>query len=245
MEKHYLTVYYDGSIFEYSKTKKEGFVEKTNTKGTVSYRKFYNSGVVGVLKSVAIRTNEHLGNREELVVTLESPTDKYIIQTPIMSNQGGELDDFAASWTSVLPNMEIGKEYKVVAWRMNKGDKIEGEEVKYTKMGISVKHNDQRVPSALTYEYVKNRGTDTEEHIKGDVPMLKFISIAGKNSVDAVSKQNRLIFLYESLKKSVEWLAGDGTTTQQAETTVAPKKGTVAPNTNFDVDKGDDSDLPF
>lgn len=193
--KHYIQSYYDGTLFEYSKEAKEGYKEFTNTKGKLSYRKYYNKGVEGELKYVSLRNNEYLNNREELNIVLESGEDSYQITFPVMDNQGDSVDRFVESFVRVMPALKKGVSYSINNWRMKKGDVVNGEEVKYTNQGVSVKSGGVKVEPVLTYV--------TENDPKGDIPRVEWNEIAGKNRPSAASKEAKLVYLYETLKSQV------------------------------------------
>lgn len=243
-EKRYVQSYFDGSLFEYSQTEKPEFKEHTNSKGTVSYRKYYNKGIGGNLLWINRKNNQYLNNREEIEVVLADGDITYYVTFPVLNNNGDEVDDFVEAFIRLLPNMEKGKRYNVNNWHMKKGDVINGEPVKYNNSGVTVKNeNGEKVEPALAYI--------TEANPKGDIPRIEWKEKAGKNRPTAVSKEAKLDFLYDKLVEETARLAyseGSNTPTQQAPREEEPKatpttKGKVDEKKSFLPEANDD--LPF
>lgn len=232
--KNYLQVNYDGSIFQYSKDPKEGFIEFTNSKGKVSYRKYFNKGVDGVLTGITKQNNQYLNNAEELKVTLQNGEEENILSFTILNQDGTSLDEYTQGITILLPKMNKGETYNINNWFMKKGDTINGEVVKYNKKGVTLKQNDEKIKSDVTFEHVKDRNTDNEKHVKGDVPMLQWREIAGKNRPTAASKEAQLEYLYTLLDKEIDRINGS---------TSEPKKET--PKEDKPKDPVNHDDLPF
>lgn len=241
---NYLQTYFDGTMFQYSKDAKEGYQEHTNSKGKISYRKYYNTGVEGQLKQVSLRKNEHLNNREEIEILLNNVGDEYKLSMPLLNNNGDEVDDFVEALIRQLPNMELGETYNINNWRLNKGDVINDEVVKYTNSGVTVKKDGEKIGYALTYQ--------TDNNPEGDIPKLEWKEMAGKNRPTAVSKEAKLIFLYDTLKKEVERLSGTATNSSnkpQSSSKHSNKVSTATPQEAFepvgDLNTEDYQDLPF
>lgn len=240
---NYIQSYYDGSLFQYSKDEKEGYVKHTNSKGKESYRKYYNTGVEGALKSISLKKNEYLNNREELEFVLDNVGDEYHITFPVLNNDGTQVDDFVEAIVRQLPNLNKGETYNINNWRLNKGDVINDEIVKYTNSGVTIKKDGEKVGYALTYV--------TDDNPKGDIPRLEWKEIAGKNRPTAASKEAKLVFLYETLTKEVERLSGTNTTNSKPQTSSKPsnKIPTATPQQAFepvsDLNEEDHDDLPF
>lgn len=223
---HYIQSYYDGTLYEYSKEPKEGFVEHTNSKGKVTYRRYYNQGVEGVLKGVEKRANQYLNNREEIIFTLENSGDDYKISFPVLSNDGTQLDDFSESIVRVLPNLTKGELYNINNWRMNKGDTLnDGSVVEFSKSGVTFKKGGEKVKPALSYQ--------TEDNPNGDIPRVEWKELAGKNRPTASSKEKKLEFLYSTLLEQVDRLSNTQGQNQN-------KQSSVETNKVADAD-----DLPF
>jgi len=230
---HYIQSYYDGSLFEYSKEAKEDFVESTNSKGTVSYRKYYNKGVDGQLLNVNRKKNANLNNREELEIVLQNGEDKFVVTFPVLNNGGDEIDDFMESIVRVMPNLQKGETYNVNNWRMNKGDIVNGEEVKYNNSGVTFKSGDTKVEAALSYQ--------TDNNPKGDIPKVDWKEKAGKNRPTAVSKEAKLDFLYGVFEKESERLAFGSNSSNQAQS----QKPVEQAKHEKSFASDDSDDLPF
>lgn len=232
---HYIQSYYDGSLFEYSKEAKEGFVESKNSKGKVSYRKYYNKGIEGKLLNFNRKKNSNLNNREELEIILQDGEDKYVVNFPVLNTNGDEIDDFAEAIIRVMPNLQKGETYNVNNWRMNKGDTVNGEEVKYSNSGVTFKSNGNKVEASLSYQ--------TDNNPNGDIPKIEWKEKAGKNRPTAVSKEAKLDFLYGVFESESERL-GFGNNTQS--TSENSKSASVKEKPKDKVTEEDDNDgLPF
>lgn len=235
-----LQVNYDGRIFQYSKDQKEGYEEFTNTKGKVSYRKYFNKGVDGVFTKLEKENNQYLNGAEEIKLTLTQGEELNILSFTVLNQSADQLDDYSQALTTLLPKMNIGETYNINNWYMKKGDVINGQEVKYGKKGITVKQGDVKLKSDITFEYVKGRGTDQEQHVKGDVPMLEWKQVAGKNRPTAASKEAQLEYLYGVLEQQIARVSGS-----DSSAPVAPKQETpVAAQTAISNTPQED-DLPF
>lgn len=233
-----LQVNYDGSIFQYSKDPKDGFVEFTNSKGKVSYRKYFNKGVEGVLTSIKKENNQYLNGAEEIKLTLTDGEELNILSFMILNQGGDQLDEYAQSLVTLLPKMNKGETYNINNWFLKKGDNINGQEVRHNKKGITLKQDGTKIKSDVTFEYVKGRGTDQEEHVKGDVPMLQWKEIAGKNRPTAASKEIQLEFFYSMLENEITRISGE---VSQESVPTTPKKEEVVKDNSPE----EDYDLPF
>lgn len=245
MNYNNLQVNYDGSIYQYSKDPLEGYQKHTSSTGKESYRKYYNKGVTGTLTSVIKKPGPDFRNgAEEVHVTLKQGEEIYILQFSVLNQNGDELDDFTQSLATILPKMVKGETYTVLSWYMKKGDIINGSEVKYSKKGITVKNvNGEKLKSDITYEYVKDRGTDREVHVKGDVPMLEWKAIAGKNRPTAASKEKQLEFLYSLLENQIVRLSVDNDASHQESP--KPNESSQSNNDSYPTSEEEEDDLPF
>lgn len=210
--KNYLQVNYDGSIFQYSKDPKDGFVEHKNSKGNVSYRKYFNKGVDGELVDIFKRNNQYKNGAEELSLVLKDGEDENVLVFNVLNQDGSSIDEFTEPLLTLLPKMNKGSRYNVNNWFMKKGDTVNGEEVKYNRKGVTVKLDGNKIQSDITFEYTKKDGT----HVAGDVPQLVWKEVAGKNRPTAASKEARLIYLYELMDREIVRISG-GTTTEQPQ----------------------------
>lgn len=240
MATKYIQSYYDGSLFEYSKDQKEGFLDHKNSKDVVSYRKYYNKGVEGVLLNVNRKKNQNLNNREELEIVLQDGEDKYQITFPVLNNNGDEVDDFMESIIRVMPALEKGQKYNVNNWKMNRGDVVNGEVVNYGSSGVTFKTDGEKVQPVLTYK--------TDKNPDGDIPKVEWKEKAGKNRPTAVSKEKKLDYLYEVFERETERLgyssSGSNSTPSEKTTSQNPTEKAKANENPFAPDDEYDS-LPF
>lgn len=241
MEKHFLTVTYDGKVFEYSKTQKEGFESHKNTSGVESFRKYYTGGITGELKWVEVVKNPHLHNREEVNIILEDNGTRYYVNFNVMG-QNGSIDTMAESLIRFLPGLERGSVYKLFPWCIKKGDVINGEVAKRTISGVSFKQGETKLTPSLSLEKRYQDGTV----VAGDVPALVYAVKMGKNKPTAASIEARDEFLYDTLVKESDRLKfPNGTTQEQPQ----PKEEQKSKPTTSDFtpaqDEEDNDDLPF
>lgn len=233
--------YYDGSLFQYSKEEKEGFVKHVNSKDKVSYRKYFNKGITGVFQGLERKNNQYLNNREELEFVIDDGEDRYHVTFPVMDNDGTSLDRYAESIVTFLGNLEKGQTITINNWRMNKGDTVNGEEVKYTNMGVSFKDSDgNKIERALSYQHDGNP--------KGDIPQLEWRERGSKKTVSAVSKEKRLDYLYDVLLVETERLAfksENSNNTTESSTHEPSKEAPKATPKQAFVELDKDQDLPF
>lgn len=233
---HYIQSYYDGTLYEYSKEPKEGFEEHKNSKGDISYRKYYNYGVKGQLVNVSKHTNQRLNNREELTITLNDGGDEYRVTFPVLSNDGTEFDKFTESIVRHLPSLNKGTSYTINNWRMNKGDIVNGDKVLYTKMGVSFKEGEEKVPPALSYQ--------SDNNPEGDIPKVEWKELAGKNRPTASSKEKKLEYLYNTLNEQIERLSNTNAENKKMEP-VSKYTADLPNRDGHNANSVDDDDLPF
>lgn len=200
-KKHYITSYYDGKMFEFSATEKEGYERHINTKGTESFRKYYKKGVEGTLQYISLRKNEKKNNAEELVVTLKNEDEKFYITYNVMDTKGDSIDEFTEALIRVLPKMEKGQVYNLYNWKMNKGDLVNGKVIEYGRSGVVVKTAGTKIEPVLNYKSEKNPD--------GEIPRIVWKETAGKNRPSAASKEEKLEYLYTVLQQQVERLKFD------------------------------------
>lgn len=193
--------YSSGNIFQFSKTEQEGYEPHTNTKGTVSYRKFYNKGLYGILKGVTIRESD-FGKEVSIAVT-DKDGDSVYLNLPLFDAKKN-LASYAESFITVLPQLKVGSPYRFYAYNI----KEDGQ--KYSKVGISVAHADIQAETAdkenkipkLSYTYTKDG-----KEVKGDVPAIIWEEdFDGSRTMNAKAKNK---YLYDIL------MANIGESTQQ------------------------------
>jgi hypothetical protein len=228
---NYLQVNYDGTMFQYSKDAKEGFVKYINSAGTESFRKYFNKGVTGTLSHIDKKVNEKLNNTEEVRVHLRDGEENYVLTFRVMG-QGDQIDDYTEQLIRYLPKLEKGTVYTINNWFMKKGDTVNGEEVKYDNKGLTVKIADTKIEPALSYQ--------TDKNPDGNIPRLEFKETAGKKKVTGASKDAKFEFLYNTLVDNVNRLAYSGG--NASSSTTIPK---ATPEQAFDNTTTTHNDLPF
>jgi hypothetical protein len=191
-----------GSLYEYSKTEKDGF-EKHVYVGTdgvekISYRRYHNAGIFGILKSVRRREVDMNGKKVlNMSVIMESQDgDTYYIGFPL-KNGKGDIQDFAVAVLAYLPNLKEGNPYRFFPYA------IEDKETKRKSYGVSIMHarlSDNAVDKTnkiprLTYEVGDgNGGVKTP----GDIPRLEWDVVMDKPTPNA---KNRNEYLWNIFKE--------------------------------------------
>lgn len=241
MANKYLQInYQDGAIFQFSKESKEGYEPHTNTKGTTSYRKVYNKGLYGILKSVAIRESD-FGKEISITVTDKAGDTNYL-NLPLFDAKKN-LASYAESFITVLPNLKLGNPYRFYGYNI----KEEGQ--KYSKVGLSVAHADIQAETAdkenkipkLTYTYTK----DGKEE-KGDIPAIIWEEdFDGSRTMNAKAKNK---YLYDVLMANLGETQSQSTPQQPSQSanssfpTASPEQA-FEPASNFKAPEH--NDLPF
>jgi hypothetical protein len=234
MNKEYLQLAFGkGKFYAYSKTEKEGYEPHTNTKGDVTYRKYYDS-VRGVFESAGFY-DSNFGKQVSL--RFKDGETVYIAQFQLF-DQKNSIDTYAASLVSTLPNLNKGEEYIMTTFNFIP----EGE--KYAKIGVSFKSPDGvKVERALSNSYYKNG-----ELVAGDIPALEWVEKRGKKMPSAASVEMRDDYLYGVFEKEVERLGYEASAHQPAshssEPAPEPAKVSTKVVTPPSVDE-DDDELPF
>lgn len=230
VSKNYLQLEFgSGKFFEYSKEEKAGHEKHTSSKGNVSYRKYYNDGVEGVLDSASIYEGK-FGN--QISLNIKNGEEVYYVPVDI-NDQRGNIDTFAESLIKVLPSLNKGDNIAIRAYNFTP----EGE--KFAKIGISVKVDGVKI-KGLTNAYV-DKGTG--KPVAGDIPALVWKKDAlGKNKPSAVSLEAKDDYLLGVLKAQTDRLKWVGSAQgEQAAPLETPKKEFKPA-----VDSSeDDDDLPF
>src|SRR5690606_30825803 len=147
-------------------------------------------------------------NREELQLVLGSGDDTYYLTFVVMNQNGDSIDDFTESLLRFLPVMDKGSVYNIKSWKMNRGDVIKGEEVKYDNSGVTIKFGGEKLKPALSFK--------TEKNPTGTIPMLEWKEIAGSKKPTAASKEEKLVYLYGILETECNRLAFEENSSQPA-----------------------------
>lgn len=243
MNKNYLQLEFStGLFFIYSKDEKQGYDKHTSTKDNVSYRKYFKDGITGVLESVSIYEGK-FGN--QISINIKNGEDVYYVPIDI-TDQKGNVDTYAESLIKFLPQLGKGMNITVKAYNfIPEGDK-------YSKIGISLSIDGQKVKPEMTNAYYNKEGVLVE----GDIPAIAWKKDAlGKNKPTAVSLEAKNDFLLEVLKVQTErlkWVQGEQQTTPAPQPKAETPKNTIPtaspaeafePATN--VNNEDYNDLPF
>lgn len=237
MTKNYLQLEFgSGLFFDYSKEEKQGYEKHVSTKGNTSYRKYYKDGVSGILESVSIYEGK-FGN--QISMNIKNGDDVYYVPVDIV-DQKGNVDTYAESLIKFLPQLEKGMNVSVRGYNFTpEGDK-------YSKIGISVSVNGEKLKATMTNAYYNKEG----ELVSGDIPALVWKKDAlGKNKPSAVSQEAKNDYLLTVLKEQTDrlkWVQGESA--QQPQQTESPKNAvpTATPEQAFEAPKPQaETKLPF
>jgi hypothetical protein len=221
-----------GLFFIYSKEEKEGFEKHTSTKGNVSYRKYFKDGIKGVLESVSLYEGK-FGN--QISMNIKDGDEVYF--TPVdIADQRGNVDSYAESLIKLLPALQKGDNVLVRGYNFTpEGDK-------YSKIGISITVNGEKLKPALTNAYTDKDG----KQVEGQIPATVWKKDAlGKNKPTAVSLEAKNDFLLEVVMTETERLKYVPSTEQTSAP--APKPQQSEPSMSYDSGQAeeDEDDLPF
>lgn len=235
MTKNFLQLEFgSGLLFDYSKDEKEGYDKHVSTKGNTSYRKYYKDGVTGVLESVSIYESKF---GKDISMNIKNGEDIYYVPVSI-ADQKGNVDTYAESLTKFLPQLEKGMNITFKAYNfIPEGDK-------YSKIGVSLSVDGEKLKSTMTNSYINKEGVKVD----GDIPALVWKKDAlGKNKPTAVSQEAKNDYLLEVIKVQTDrlkWVANGASQPQQEK----PKNAvpTATPQEAFETTpKEDYSQLPF
>jgi len=232
MDKEYLQLSFkDGKFYAYSKTEKEGYEPHTNTKGDVSYRKYYDA-VEGTLESVSLHDGKY---GDVLSVRLVVEDSVKILQFQVLG-QKGWIDTFTESLLTFLPNMKKGEFYKMVSYNFIP----EGE--KYSKKGVSFRDSKgEKVEKALRNSYYKD-GVLNEF----DIPAVEYVEFRGKKERSESSLRDIKTYLYTIIDRECERLGYESSSSPEPANHKEVSKERVSPINKVEVPIVDiDDDLPF
>jgi hypothetical protein len=184
-----------GNVFEFSKDEKQGFEEHKNSKGVVTYRKYYKEGIYGIYKGTTIRDTKF--GREVSIHLVDSYGNNCFLSLPLFT-QKKTIAPYVESFITVLPSMEKEYVYRVFPYSMQR----EGTE--YKNYGVSVMHADM-YEKTVRKDYPLERLSygkwgENEEWIDGDIPKAEWVE-----SVDGGKEQDRRErdrFLYKVLEEN-------------------------------------------
>lgn len=236
-----------GNVFEFSKEEKDGFEEHKNSKGTVTWRKYYKAGIFGIYRGSSIRESKF--GKEVSIHLIDENGDNNYINLPLLT-QDKTIAPYAESLITVLPSMEKDYVYRIFPYAMEK------EGTKYKNYGVSVMHADLEERTVkedfpldrLKYSYTTKDG----KSFKGDIPEIKW-----EESFDGSKTRNskeRDAYLYKVLEENA---TGSSKISNRVKGGEAPKPYNASEKTekvsvnkepapaSISSDKKDDVELPF
>jgi hypothetical protein len=262
-----------GKMYQYSKTEQEGYVKVVGQnpqtkKEAVSYRKYYENGIVGDLKGLSVRETDH-GKKLSVVLWNEVDDKMYFMSFPLF-DQKKSISSFATSIIRYSPALELNTTYRFFPYVIEdeykgKPQKKYGVSIKWGRVSDGAVDDVNKIPM-LTMERTKTLEDGTKEVIPGDVPRTEWEEdITGGVTANTKKKDK---YLWDTLNANLKEFTGGGSTKKtfnskdpsdvQAE---APKQEekkaestpAVKPNPDFDTkpekvtvaDEEDEDDLPF
>ena len=237
INKNYLQLEFgSGNFFIYSGVQKEGFDVHTSNKGNTSYRKYFKYGITGVLESVSIYEGKF---GQQISMNIKDGEEVYYVPVDI-NDQQGNIDTYAESLIKLLPSLKKGDNVIVRGYNfIPEGDK-------YSKIGISISVDGEKLKSSMTNGYYKNG-----ELVPGDIPAIEWkVNKLGKNKPTAASLEAKNEYLLDRLITETERMKWVVNATSETPAKEAPKKEAskeipkATPAQDFG-DDDDDDDLPF
>lgn len=221
----------DARIFEYSSEAKIGFDPHKNQEGVhKGYRRYYPDGLTGEFQGIKIQDSDW-GKR--LSVFVSDGDQLYVLQTGLLTAATDEVQEFAEHFITRLPNMEMGKIYRIYPYAVDQEDNP-----KYKNRGISIKLRDPKTDTMKDWHAVERafhyqkRG---EKLKKGMIPAIEWVEneVTGKKAKSASSKEAKLNFLGKVLKEELTRLkptrSSSGATYNPGNMNRPAKAGTIAP----------------
>lgn len=242
----------NGNLYEFSKDPKVGFAEHTSSTGKVSQRRDVREGLIGTLKYINERDEDFgKGSFKTMSLVVEDKDANMVyMKIPLLSAKGS-LNEYFESIATFLPNMKIGKSYRVFPYKMDTTytDK-EGVEKPTVRKGFSVHEydlvNDNKL---LKVERAHNYGKD------GDIPNVVWTEVEDMGTIKNVKNDTaRKNFLYKAFKSTV---TADNSPANTEQAAASPKPvATASPQEtknaavfedkkSFEVPTVEEDDLPF
>lgn len=235
INKNYLQLEFgSGNFFIYSGVEKEGFESHTSNKGNTSFRKYFKDGISGVLESVSIYEGKF---GQQISMNIKDGEEIYYVPVDI-NDQGGNVDTYAESLIKFLPALKKGDNISVRGYNfIPEGDK-------YSKIGISISVDGEKLKSTMTNAYYNKE----KVLVPGDIPAIEWkLNKLGKNKPTAVSLEAKNEYLLDRLFTETErlkWVASNAAPTETPKPKNEVPKAT--PAQAFDIpEEDDDDDLPF
>ena len=221
-------------FFEYSKEPKQGFEKHEGTK--ISYRKYYDEGVKGTLKSITERPEEFpTGTVKKLQIVVEKGGDKYFMKLSIL-NQNKSMNQYTEQLIPVMPNLKVGEDYRFYPYEM---------EVEYTDKNGTVRTAKNRGISVWTWDLdnnVKLVKVDRAHSFAkdGDIPQVVWEDVEDLEEVKKVKNdRDRRNYLYKIMKSCLT----DSTPTEPSQPKEESKPTPPVATESFSEE--DHDDLPF
>lgn len=235
INKNYLQLEFgSGKFFDYSTEEKQGYDEHVSTKGNTSYRKYYDS-VEGVLEAVSIYDGRF---GQQISMNVKNGDEVYYLPLNLYDQRGNVDSSYAESLIKFLPQLNKGDNVEVRGYNF----KPEGE--KYSKIGISIKVDGEKIKPTMKNAYFKRDGS----FVEGDIPAIKWKEDAlGKKKPSAASLEEKDEFLIGVLKRETDRLKWDGsanTSSAEQPRQEAPQPKTKTAEQAF-VPAEEEDDLPF
>ncbi len=263
-----------GTLFEYSKTEKDGFEKHINTKNTISYRKYYKDGVFGKLKGISVR-NTDFG--DSLSIYFEDLAGNRIFVGIQLMDVKGNISSYSAGVIAYMPYLVENEDYRFFPFAIPREDNPEkknyGVSIKYADLANEDYDNTNLVKKLGQSYFDRQSGALVEKEIPAGIWSKDF---KGVDTLDSTEKNK---FLWDTLQANLignQESAGSSkggynrqataqpqeqpapkatpTTTAQAPapTKEAPKTA-MKPNAKFDANKVEEAqvvdeeedDLPF
>ena len=259
MKTHWLDLDFGlTQFYEYSKDEQEGYTKHTTTSGNVSYRKYFNKGVFGILQSVNV-LDTNFGQKLAVRVMLDE--DIYVMKFPLTSDKGLFDNRFGEPLICLLPNLVKNGAYRFFPYAME-GTPKEGQQPK-TFYGVSVKTANLDTLEAIDkVEPAWVRGKRDEPVAANHIPALVFKTKLGKLLPTASSVEVKEDFLEALLTKEIERLGYVANSETPAASAPAPAPKAPATSTkvnpaakpiaaqpkveaNDTYEDVEDDDLPF
>lgn len=203
-----------GRLFEYSKDPKDGFVEhiyenkKDNTVKT-SYRKWYDEGAFGYLKSLCT-TEKKLGavNALHLRIVLQDAEENNLIIDFPMKNIKGQWNDFTVSVLMRLQFLQEDVCYRFFPYVLEDEKKVDkkgkprksyGIAINFARLTPTIGVDKKNKVQALTRTYTKKEEDGTLTLVPGDVPAVQWVE--GVDDKMAMETRERDVYLWNVLKE--------------------------------------------
>lgn len=229
-------------FFEFSKEPKDGFEKNEPENGKISYRKYYDKGVKGVLKYINEREDEFKnGKVKKLSLVLDNGEDRFYVNFNILTAKGN-MGQFVEQFIPMLPNMKQGESYRIYPYEMpSEYTDKDGNARTGTNRGVSVYTWDLANDTKLVKVDRAHRfGKD------GDIPDVIWTKVTKMGETKNIKDDTeRLNFLYDVLQKSLTPSSGQGDSPKEE-----PKESPAVPQTESPapaVEKFEENheDLPF